>query len=109
MGSIFRALSIRARVLRPPCAAVSPPPPARRLENADELTGARCCAHSDLRGADPVILCDPLLAGPAHALPSTFIKKKKEKKKKKGKTKKNPISAKVEIEQVESIAYFMLP
>ena len=63
-------------------------------KTADESQGRVCFAHSDLRSHTvPVILCSQ--AGPAgDAQPSSF---------------KNPILAKVEIGQVKSIAYFILP
>lgn len=55
--------------------------------NCGWITGARCFAHSDLRVTASLILC-------SQAGPSSF---------------KNPILAKVEIGQVKSIAYFILP
>lgn len=86
--------------LRSSWAAASSPPAVRRLETADESRGRVALRTPTCESHNP---CEPLLPGgwAVDAQPSSFRKEKKEKK--------NPILAKVEIGQVESIAYFMLP
>lgn len=75
------------------CFLSSSPPPAHRLENADESQGRVVLRTPTCGSHNP---CDPLLPGGStgDAQPSSF---------------KNPILAKVEIGQVKSIAYFILP
>ena len=75
------------------CFLSSSPPPAHRLETADESRGRVALRTPTCESHSP---CDPLLPGGSagDAQPSSF---------------KNPILAKVEIGQVKSIGYFILP
>lgn len=75
------------------CFLSSSPPPAHRLETADESQGRVALRTPTCESHSP---CDPLLPGGSagDAQPSSF---------------KNPILAEVEIGQVKSIAYFILP
>lgn len=75
------------------CFPSSSPPPAHRLETADESQGRVALRTPTCESHSP---CDPLLPGGSArvAQPSSV---------------KNPILAKVEIGQVKSIVYFILP
>lgn len=79
--------------VRSGCFLSSSPPLAHRLEAADESQGRVALRTPTCEPHSP---CDPLLPGGSagDAQPSSF---------------KNPILAKVEIGQVESIVYFILP